>query len=88
MVNLTPAVVMAEHRANSAGECMGDNYDCGYYYPCPTYRLAEALSAAAALHYPDGNDYCMTCANWSTGERESVRYPCPTALALEVGGPA
>lgn len=54
------AAIMREHNPGGGDEsrnapeytyeCCGDNYDCGYMWPCPTYRLAaevERLRAAA-----------------------------------------
>lgn len=44
---LDPAKIMAEHHGEPGGDCL-DGWDCGYMWPCPTYRLAEALIAAEA----------------------------------------
>jgi hypothetical protein len=46
MKDLDLVAIMADHHGNPGEDCRGDDYDCPYLCPCPTYRLAEALAEA------------------------------------------
>lgn len=40
---IDPAMIMADHHGSPGDVCYGDNYDCGYIWPCPTYKLADEV---------------------------------------------
>ena len=40
---IDPTAIMADHHGFPDSGCFGDNYDCGYIWPCPTYTLAAEV---------------------------------------------